>query len=40
MNDTMAYALGRKIIGAGLHPTPAQVADPGVDLKALSKSSR
>jgi len=37
MNDTMAYALGRKMIGAGLHPTPAQIADPDVDLKALSK---
>ena len=39
MNDTMSYAQGRKMIGAGLHPTPAQIADPAVDLKALSKSS-
>ncbi len=39
MNDTMSYAQGRKMIGAGLHPTPAQIADPAVDLKLLSKSS-
>lgn len=37
MNDTMAYALGRKMIGAGIHPTPTQIADPDVDLKSLSK---
>jgi 3-phenylpropionate/trans-cinnamate dioxygenase ferredoxin reductase subunit len=37
MNDPIAYALGRKIIGAGLHPSPDQVADPDVDLKVLSK---
>lgn len=39
MNDAMAYALGRKMIGADLHPSPEQIADPDVDLKALSKSS-
>jgi 3-phenylpropionate/trans-cinnamate dioxygenase ferredoxin reductase subunit len=39
MNDTISYAQGRKMIGAGLHPTPAQIADPAVDLKLLSKSS-
>jgi 3-phenylpropionate/trans-cinnamate dioxygenase ferredoxin reductase subunit len=37
MNDAMAYALGRKMIGAGLHPSPDQIADPEVDLKALAK---
>jgi hypothetical protein len=35
----MSYAQGRKMIGAGLHPTPAQIADPAVDLKLLSKNS-
>ena len=39
MNDTISYAQGRKMIGAGLHPTPTQVADPAVDLKLLSKNS-
>jgi len=38
MNDAMAYALGRKMISAGLHPFPDQIADPSVDLKALSKN--
>ncbi len=37
MNDPMAYAMGRKIIGNGLHPGPEQIADPGVDLKSLAK---
>ena len=37
MNDAMAYALGRKMISAGLHPSPEQVADPEVYLKALAK---
>jgi 3-phenylpropionate/trans-cinnamate dioxygenase ferredoxin reductase subunit len=37
MNEPMAYALGRKMIGAGLHPSPDQIADPEVDLKALSR---
>jgi 3-phenylpropionate/trans-cinnamate dioxygenase ferredoxin reductase subunit len=39
MNDTISYAQGRKMIGAGFHPTPTQVADPAVDLKLLSKNS-
>jgi 3-phenylpropionate/trans-cinnamate dioxygenase ferredoxin reductase subunit len=37
MNDTMAYALGRKMIGAGLHPSPDLIADPAIDLKTVSK---
>lgn len=37
MNDAMAYALGRKMIGAGLHPSPDHIADPAIDLKSLSK---
>ena len=35
MNEPMAYAMGRKIISAGLHPSQAQIADPNVDLKSL-----
>mgnify|MGYP003647867270 FL=1 len=38
MNDAKAYAFGRKIIEAGKHPTPAQIADPATDLKAIAKS--
>lgn len=38
MNDALAYALGRKMIGAGLHPSPDQIVDPAVDLKVLSKN--
>jgi len=37
MNDPLAYAMGRKIIGSGLHPSPQQIADTGVDLKSLTK---
>jgi 3-phenylpropionate/trans-cinnamate dioxygenase ferredoxin reductase subunit len=37
MNDPKAYAFGRKIISNGLHPSPAVIADPETDLKALSK---
>lgn len=37
MNDPRAYAMGRKIIGAGMNPAPQQIADPGVDLKSLAK---
>lgn len=37
MSEPLAYAMGRKIISNGLHPTPDQVADPGVDLKSLAK---
>ncbi|MCZ6882829.1 MAG: FAD/NAD(P)-binding oxidoreductase [Gammaproteobacteria bacterium] len=39
MSDPLAYAMGRKIIGAGLHPTPQQIADSSVDLKSLAKLS-
>lgn len=35
MNDTRSFALGRRIIEMGKHPSPEQVADPEVDLKAL-----
>jgi hypothetical protein len=37
MSDPLAYAMGRKIISAGLHPTPQQIADSSVDLKSLAK---
>jgi 3-phenylpropionate/trans-cinnamate dioxygenase ferredoxin reductase subunit len=37
MSDTLAYAMGRKIISSGLHPTPEQIADSSVDLKTLAK---
>jgi 3-phenylpropionate/trans-cinnamate dioxygenase ferredoxin reductase subunit len=36
MNEPKSYAFGRKIIEAGLNPTPQQVADPATDLKALA----
>ena len=36
MNDTRAYAFGRKIIAADKHPSPEEVADPNTDLKALA----
>ncbi len=37
MNDPKAYAFGRKIIDAGMNPTPEVIADPESDLKALAK---
>jgi 3-phenylpropionate/trans-cinnamate dioxygenase ferredoxin reductase subunit len=37
MNDPLAYAMGRKIISSGLHPSQQQIADPGIDLKSLAK---
>lgn len=36
MNDPRAYAFGRKIIAAGIHPPPAEISDPETDLKALA----
>jgi len=36
MNEPKSYAYGRKIIEAGQHPAPEQVADPATDLKALA----
>jgi 3-phenylpropionate/trans-cinnamate dioxygenase ferredoxin reductase subunit len=36
MNDTRAYAFGRKIIAAGIHPSPVEISDPATDLKALT----
>ncbi len=36
MNDTSAYAFGRKIITADKHPSPEEIADPNTDLKALA----
>ena len=38
MNDPKAYAFGRKIIDAGLNPSPEVVANPDTDLKALAKN--
>ena len=34
-NEPRAYMIGKRLIEAGKSPTPAQVADPGTDLKAL-----
>ncbi len=36
MNDTGAYAFGRKIISANRHPPPSEIANPDTDLKALA----
>jgi 3-phenylpropionate/trans-cinnamate dioxygenase ferredoxin reductase subunit len=36
MNEPKSYAFGRKIIEAGINPTPQQVADPATDLKRLA----
>jgi 3-phenylpropionate/trans-cinnamate dioxygenase ferredoxin reductase subunit len=36
MNEPKSYAFGRKIIEAGINPTPQQVADPATDLKAIA----
>jgi len=36
MNEPKSYAFGRKIIEAGINPSPLQVADPATDLKALA----
>ena len=35
VNRAADHVLGRRMIGAGISPPPASVADPGVDLKAL-----
>jgi 3-phenylpropionate/trans-cinnamate dioxygenase ferredoxin reductase subunit len=36
MNEPKSYAFGRKIIETNKNPTPAEVADPATDLKALA----
>ena len=36
MNEPKSYAFGRKIIEAGINPSPEQVADAATDLKALA----
>ena len=36
MNEPKSYVFGTRIIAAGKNPTPAQVADPATDLKALA----
>jgi 3-phenylpropionate/trans-cinnamate dioxygenase ferredoxin reductase subunit len=38
MNEPKSYAFGRKIIEAGKNPSPAEIADPATDLKAIAKS--
>ncbi|MEM7564181.1 MAG: FAD-dependent oxidoreductase [Pseudomonadota bacterium] len=38
MNEPKSYAFGRMIIEKGKQPTPAEVADPATDLKAIAKS--
>ncbi len=35
VNRAADHVLGRRMIGAGISPSPASVADPSVDLKAL-----
>ena len=35
VNRAADHVLGRRMIGAGISPPPASVADLGVDLKAL-----
>ncbi|MBC6437861.1 MAG: NAD(P)/FAD-dependent oxidoreductase [Rhodobacteraceae bacterium] len=35
MNDPRAYMVGKRLLEAGRSPAPAQVADPGVELKTL-----
>jgi len=37
MNDPLAYAMGRKIISRGSHPSQQQIADASIDLKSLAK---
>jgi 3-phenylpropionate/trans-cinnamate dioxygenase ferredoxin reductase subunit len=36
MNEPKSYAFGRKIIEAGINPSPQLIADPATDLKALA----
>jgi len=36
MNEPRSYAFGRKIIEAGINPSPELIADPATDLKALA----
>jgi 3-phenylpropionate/trans-cinnamate dioxygenase ferredoxin reductase subunit len=36
INDTGAYAFGRKIIAANRHPSASEIANPDTDLKALA----
>ena len=38
MNDSRAYMVGKRLIEMGKSPSPAIVADPGADLKALLKA--
>ncbi|AJY44583.1 NAD(P)/FAD-dependent oxidoreductase [Martelella endophytica] len=36
INDARAYVAGKKMLAAGLRPSPDVIADPATDLKALS----
>ena len=36
MNEPKSYAFGRKIIEAGINPSPEQIANAATDLKALA----
>ncbi len=38
MNDARNYMIGKRLIEAGRSPTPAQIADPATDMKALLKA--
>ncbi|GMG83172.1 FAD-dependent oxidoreductase [Paralimibaculum aggregatum] len=39
MNDPRAYMVGKRLIEGGMTADPAQVADPGADLRALLKAA-
>ncbi len=38
MNDARNYMIGKRLIEAGRSPSPAQIADPATDMKALLKA--
>jgi len=40
INDTGAYAFGRKIIAANRHPSASEIANPDTDLKALANQGK
>ncbi len=39
VNGAADHMMARQILAAGFHPTPAQAADPTVDLKALAREA-
>lgn len=38
MNDPRGYMVGKRLIESGISPTPAQIADPETDMKALLRA--